>query len=234
MKQLLLVLLLANIIILRGYTQAQVTLTLTPPIVNTSVNPDSFEVKGKSVLKNTASQTKRFVWQRNIINMTNGWQALICDVNQCWTSTVSVSPDTLVLAPNGTSNLDVYIRPNRISGAATIEVKVTEVGNTNNTLTGRYLFSPTTALRDYSKNSSGIRVFPNPTVDYFMLSDNSDVVERIIIYNIIGRQMKSYKVLDNFKYTVNDLPEGIYIVRLLNKGGQTVKTIRLNKSKSKA
>jgi hypothetical protein len=232
MKQLLLVLFLSNIIILRG--QAQVTLTLTPPIVNSSVNPDSFEVKGKSVLKNTATQTKRFVWQRNIINMTNGWQALICDVNQCWTSTVSISPDTIILAPNGTSNLDVYIRPNHISGAATIEVKVTEVGNANNTITGRYLFSPTTNLRDYSKTSTGIRVFPNPTVDYFMLSDNGDVVERIVIYNIIGRQMKSYKALDNFKYTVNDLPEGIYIVRLLNKGGNTVKTIRLNKSKSKA
>ncbi len=234
MKQLLLVLLLSNIIILRGQAQTQVTLTLTPAIVSSSVNPDSFEVKGKSVLRNTSSQTKRFVWQRNILNMTNGWQALICDINQCWTSTVSVSPDTIVLAPNGASNLDVYIRPNRLSGAATIEVKVTEVGNANNTITGRYLFSPTTSLRDYSKSSTGIRVFPNPTVDYFMLSDNSDVVDRIVIYNIIGRQMKSYKALDNFKYTVNDLPEGIYIVRLLNKGGNTIKTIRLNKSKSKA
>ncbi len=232
MKQLLLILALANIAILRG--GAQTNLTLTPAIVSSSVNPDSFEVRGKSVLRNTSNQTKRFVWQRNILNMTNGWQSLICDVNQCWTSFVSVSPDTIVLAPNGTSNLDVYIRPNGISGAATIEVKVTEVGNTSNTITGRYLFSPTTSLRDYSKGSTGIRVFPNPTVDYFMLSDNNDVIEKIVVYNIIGRQVKTYRALDNFKYTVNDLPEGIYIVRLLNKGGNTVKTIRLNKSKSKA
>jgi Secretion system C-terminal sorting domain len=233
MKHLLLVFILTNAFILRGYAQ-QVTLTLTPGIVSSSVNPDSFEVKGKSVLKNTASQTKRFVWQRNIINMTNGWQSLVCDVNQCWTSSVSVSPDTLILAPNGTSNLDVYIRPNHISGAATIELKVTEVGNSANTLTGRYLFSPTTSVRDYSKTSMGIRVFPNPTTDYFMVSDNSDIVEKVVIYNIIGRQMKSYKALDNFKYTVQDLPEGIYIIRLLNGSGNTIKTIRLNKSKSKA
>lgn len=232
MKHLLLVLILSNIVILRG--AAQVTLTLTPAIVNTSVNSDSFEIKGKSVLKNTANQTKRFVWQRNILSMTNGWQSLVCDANQCWTSTVNVSPDTLVLAANGTSNLDVYIRPNRILGAATIELKVSEVGNATNTLTGRYLFSPITPVREYSKTSVGIRVYPNPTTDYFMLADNTDVVDKVVIYNIIGRQMKSYKAIDNFKYTVNDLPEGIYIIRLLNNNGNTVKTIRLNKSKTKA
>lgn len=232
MKHLLLVLLLTNIIILRG--NAQTTLTLTPPIVNTSVNSDSFEVKGKAVLKNTASQTKRFVWQRNILSMTNGWQALVCDINQCWTSAVNVSPDTIVLAPNGTSNLDVYIRPNHTSGAATIELKVTEVGNATNTLTGRYLFSPTTGLRDYSKGSTGIRIYPNPTTDYFMVLDHNDLIDKVVIYNIIGRQMKSYKAIDNFKYMIYDLPEGIYIIRLLNGQGNTVKTIRLNKSKAKA
>jgi hypothetical protein len=203
-------------------------------IVTTSVNADSFEVKGKAILRNTASQTKRLVWQRNIVNMTNGWQALVCDINQCWTSAVSISPDTIVLAPNGTSNLDVYIRPNHISGAATIELKVTEVGNTTNTLTGRYLFSPTTGLRDYSKGSTGISIYPNPTTDYFMLSDHNDLIDKVVIYNIIGRQVKSYKAVDNFKYMIYDLPEGIYIIRLLNGQGNTVKTIRLNKSKAKA
>jgi hypothetical protein len=67
-----------------------------------------------------------------------------------------------------------------------------------------------------------------------MVSDNNDIIEKVVVYNIIGRQVKSYKAIDNFKYTINDLPEGIYIIRLLNAQGGTVKTIRLNKSKSKA
>lgn len=229
MKHLLLIFVWANLFILRG--AAQVTLTVSSPIVNTSVNSDSFEVKGKSVLKNTAKRTKRFVRQRNILNSTNGWQSYICDSNHY----PNMSTDTIVLAPRGTSNLDVCVRPNHISGAATIEVKVTEVGNSTNTVTVRYLFSPASVPRDYSKtNTGGITVYPNPTTDYFMVSDNNDIVEKVVVYNIIGRQVKAYKALENFKYTVNDLPEGIYIIRLLNGQGNTVKTIRLNKSKAKA
>lgn len=232
MKHLLLILALINLFILRG--AAQVTLTVSSPIVNASVNSDSFEVKGKSVLKNTTNRTKRFVWQRNVLNITNGWQPYVCDINHCWTNNPNTSPDTIVLGPRGTSNLDVCVRPNRIAGAATIEVKVTEVGNSANTLTVRYLFSPLVVPRDYSKTNTGISVYPNPITDYFMVSDNNDIVEKVVVYNIIGRQVKSYKAIDNFKYTMNDLPEGIYIIRLLNAQGGTVKTIRLNKSKSKA
>ncbi len=232
MKHLLLVILFANTFILRG--QSQVTLTITPGIVNSSVHPDSFEIKGKATLKNTSSQTKRIVWQRNIISLPNGWQSLVCDINQCWTSGVNASPDTIVLSANGTSNLDAYIRPNQISGSATIELKATEVGNTANTVTGRYLFTTTTSSREVSKSSSSLKIYPNPTTDYFMLSDDSDVIERVVIYNIIGRQVRNYNVVDNFKYSVNDLPEGLYIIRLLNSSGNTVKTIRLNKSKVKA
>ena len=232
MKHLLLILVIANIFILRG--QSQATLTITPGIVNSTVHPDSFEIRGKATLKNTSSQIKRVVWQRNIVSMTNGWQSLVCDINQCWTSGVSASPDTIVLAANGTSNLDAYIRPNQISGSATIELKATEVGNSTNSVTGRYLFTTTTNTREVSKSSNSFKIYPNPTTDYFMLNDDGDVVSRVVIYNIIGRQVRSYNVVDNYKYSVNDLPEGIYIVRLLNNSGNTVKTIRLNKSKIKA
>lgn len=236
MKHFLLVFSIIALHLLRGY--GQVTVTITPGIVNSAVNPDSFEIKGKATLKNTSGQTKRFVWQRNIISLPSAWQALVCDVNQCWTSGVSVSPDTIVLAANGTSNLDVYIRPNHVSGAATIELKVTEVGNTANTVTGRYLFATSTSTREtpksYSNSNIPVKIYPNPTTDYFMLTDNNDVVDRVVIYNIIGRQVRAYKAVDNFKYSVNDLPEGIYIIRLLNNSGNTVKTIRLNKSKIKA
>ena len=232
MKHFLLFILFANAFLLRG--QTQVTLTIMPGIVNSSVHPDSFETRGKATLRNTSSQTKRVVWQRNIISLPNGWQSLVCDINQCWTSGVSASPDTIVLAANGTSNLDAYIRPNQISGSATIELKATEVGNAANTVTGRYLFTTTTNTREVSKNSNLLKIYPNPTTDYFMLNDDGDVISRIVIYNIIGRQVRSFNAVDNFKYSVNDLPEGIYIVRLLNNGGNTVRTIRLSKSKVKA
>jgi hypothetical protein len=236
MKRLLLIYALFFTQLLRGDAQ-NITITLTPQIVNAPVSLDSFEVKAKATFKNTSNSTKKFVWKRTIVAMTSGWQSLVCDSKGCWASGVSEAPEQIELAPNATSNLDVYVRPNRVSGAATIEVKVYEVGNETNAVTGRYLLATTTATKDVnSRTNTGVKVYPNPATDYFSIQDDYDVVERVIVYNMIGRVMKNYltNTNPNNKYTLNDLPEGLYIIRLLNARGGTVKTIRLNKAKAKA
>jgi hypothetical protein len=219
--------------ILRG--DAQVTITINPQTQPTVlVNPDSALVIAKATIKNTATTAKKFKWKRNVLNIASGWKSQICDNRACWSATLDTSIETIDLVPNGTSNLDVYITPNGKSGAATIEVKVTEVGNETNTVTGRYLFSSSaTKSKDINKNVSNLRIYPNPTTEYFQLSDD-DIIDKVVIYNIIGRQMRAYKVSDNAKYYVNDLPDGLYIIRLQAANGSTVKTIRLSKSRLKA
>ena len=233
MKKTILVLLLISAQILRGLSQ-NVTITLTPQIVNANVSIDSFEVRAKAIFKNTSATTKKFVWKRTIVAMTSGWQSLVCDAQGCWNSNVNDAPEQITVAANGTSNIDAYIRPNRIAGSATIEIKVYEFGNETNAITGRYLFSTATSTKD-GKNSTGVKVYPNPATDYFSIQDDYDVIDRVVVYNIIGRAVRNY-VTDNSnnKFTLNDLPEGLYIIRLLNSRGATVKTIRLNKAKAKA
>ena len=235
MKKFILISFLFFLQILRGTTQ-NITITLMPQIVNAGVNIDSFEVKAKAIFKNTSASTKKFVWRRTIIAMTSGWQSLVRDAKGCWASTVNDAPEQIELAPNATSNIDAYIRPNHISGAATIEIKVYEVGNETNAITGRYLFSTTTSTKDAGKTGVSIKIFPNPATDYFSIQDDNEVVERVVVYNMIGRAVKNYLTSTNTNnhYTLNDLPEGLYIIRLLNSRGATVKTVRLNKAKAKA
>ena len=236
MKKYVLCYLLFSVFILRGVSQ-NITITLTPQIVNAGVSLDSFEVKAKATMKNTSTTTKKFVWRRTIIAMTNGWQSLVCDSQGCWAAVVNDAPEQITLAAGATSNMDVYIRPNRIAGSATIEIKVFEFGNEANAVTGRYLFSSTTATRDVAKNNASVKIYPNPATDYFSIQDDYDVVDKVIVYNMIGRAVKNYTVTNNNsgnKYTLNDLPEGLYIIRLLNSRGATIKTVRLNKAKAKA
>lgn len=236
MKKIVLCCLLFSALILRGVSQ-NITVTLTPQIVNAGVPLDSFEVRAKATMKNTSTTTKKFVWRRTIIAMTSGWQSLVCDSQGCWASGVNDAPEQITLAAGATSNMDVYIRPNRIAGSATIEVKVFEFGNEANAVTGRYLFSSTTSTKDAAKSNASVKIYPNPATDYFSIQDDYDVVDKVIVYNMIGRVVKNYTVSNNnngAKYTLNDLPEGLYIIRLLNNKGATVKTLRLNKAKAKA
>ena len=218
--------------ILRGYAQS--TITITPQVQPTaSVVPDSFETKAKAIIKNTSNVTKKFTWTRNVLNISAGWVTVVCDNKSCWTPEIGAAPEQIELAPNGTSNMDVYVRPNKKSGAATIEIKVFEVGNETNTVTGRYLFSTTTRAKETNASNPNIRIYPNPTIDYFQITEDEGI-DKVVIYNIIGRQMRTYKVTENGKYNVNDLPEGLYIIRLLAANGSTVKTIRLSRSRLKA
>jgi Secretion system C-terminal sorting domain len=217
--------------ILSGY--AQVTITITPQVQTVGVNPDSTEIRAKATFKNTSTVTKKFTWSRNVMNITTGWITQVCDSKGCWIPSVGTAPEQIELAPNATSNLDVYIRPEKKQGAATIEVKVFEVGNETNTVTGRYLFSTTTRAKETNVSNANIRIYPNPTIDYFQITED-DGIDKVVIYNIIGRQMRTYKVTDNGKYNVNDLPEGLYIIRLLASNGSTVKTIRLSRTRLKA
>jgi Secretion system C-terminal sorting domain len=234
MKKSILVLLLISAQILRGLSQ-NITITLTPQIVNANVSIDSFEVKAKATFKNTSATTKKFVWKRTVVALTSGWQSLVCDAQGCWNANVNDAPEQITVPANSTSNIDAYIRPNRTAGSATIEIKVYEFGNEANAITGRYLFSTSTSTKDGGKGNTGVKVFPNPATDYFSIQDDYDIVDRVVVYNMIGRAVKSYATDNsNNKFTVNDLPEGLYIIRLLNARGATVKTIRLNKAKAKA
>jgi hypothetical protein len=231
MQRILLSFCFISLFLLRGGAQ---TLSLIPQTSNVSVNIDSFEVRAKVTLKNTSNQTKRFAWQRNILSMTSTWQSMVCDMKGgC--SFNNASSEKIELAPNATANFEIVVRANRQLGAATIEFRALEIGNESNVATSRFLFSTATGLRDYSKvNTGGVRIYPNPALDFFMLMDENSVVDRVVVYNIIGRQVKNIKAVENIKYAINDLPEGIYIIRLLNTNGVTIKTVRLNKAKAKA
>lgn len=73
-----------------------------------------------------------------------------------------------------------------------------------------------------------ISVYPNPATDYFMLK-NAENATKLLIYNIVGRQVKSFQTNGgNEKYIVNDLPKGMYVIRLLNDNNDLVETLRLN------
>ncbi len=218
--------------ILRG--GAQTNFSLSSYDVKAFVHPDSFEVKGRMTLVNTSNQSKKFVWQRQVTTLTSGWYCMVCEKNQCWAAATPSPLDYIDLAAGATANLDIYVRPDKKAGTAAVDIRVYEVGNEANAVSGKYFFSSNMKAKDSKlPNDVDINIFPNPAIDFFMLPDNSGV-DKIVIYNIIGRQMRSIKTYEGAKYNINDLPEGFYIVRLLNVNGSTIKTIRLNKTRVKA
>ena len=73
-----------------------------------------------------------------------------------------------------------------------------------------------------------IKVAPNPAIDYFTVTSNVSY-NKIILYNLIGKAVKSYYPEVDSNYNLSDLPGGIYILRFLDNNNQVIKTIKKKK-----
>ena len=96
-------------------------------------------------------------------------------------------------------------------------------GNVNNKQLS-YLNTSSTAFQ-----SPKIKVYPNPATHYIKLSKLQGV-RKIKILSLIGSPIKLYDVIAlEEKYNVADLPNGLYLVQLLDNNNKVVTTQRLNK-----
>jgi len=73
-----------------------------------------------------------------------------------------------------------------------------------------------------------VRVFPNPADSFLELNDN-DRVHEIAVFNLAGRQVRSYFYTKGERYFIGDLPRGMYLVQLLDHRKKVITTQRINK-----
>lgn len=75
-----------------------------------------------------------------------------------------------------------------------------------------------------------LQIFPNPFDSHISLGENAvGLVGKILIFNLVGRQMKSFDFVDGEKYYVGDLPKGMYLIQLLGEKGKILRTKRISK-----
>ncbi len=203
---------------------AQVSLVLEPPVTSATVLPTDLDIAAKATLKNSGEDSITVLWKRKILSLSAGWQTAVCDRNQCYTA--SLDSMELKLAAGESSNMDIHIYPNGVAGEAKIELTITDIANDSNKVVGTYLFNQTAPVKELL--AEDIKLYPNPTTDYFKI-ESRELVVKLEIYNLIGNRMKTTYVYKNKRYEVGDLPNGMYWVRLLDTNNKIVKTLRLNK-----
>ena len=84
-------------------------------------------------------------------------------------------------------------------------------------------------LRAQSAPRPELSVFPNPTIENIAVQDNADAVGQIIIFNLLGKKIKVFEAAKGENYYVGDLAKGIYLVQLVGRNKQTIKTQKIEK-----
>jgi hypothetical protein len=73
-----------------------------------------------------------------------------------------------------------------------------------------------------------ISIYPNPATEYITVS-NEDAVKSIVLFNMVGRKMRTFTIEKGERYEIGDLPNGLYVVQLFSKSNKVLTTQRLTK-----
>ncbi len=207
-------------------------------LVYPNPNRIEFELEGKENIaygkvKNTSDHTLELLWKRNDVELPQGWVALVCDGNTCYSSSVKACPEDNpnVVAPKREFNLDVHVIDSGDVKDAHIVMKVYEKDDTSSQVNADYLFNKILSNKDV-KNIYA-KVYPNPAVDRFTVDFNTGLT-RIELYNILGRKISSFTAVQNRSYDISEYPDGLYMLKLIGPNNQVLRTIRLQKRSVKA
>lgn len=201
------------------------------------INPGTVEIFTQTSIVNNTSDTLFLKWERTIINKPECWETSV------WSIDIQALPITdtkeFLLMPNSASDeLNVHAHIDGLgagspsSGEAEIVLKVSNLNNSTDTLSVHYNFSVTggadCTTSTFDIESETLNIFPNPATDYFQLTEGQDA-HYIVVYNLLGQQIKQFDFSQTQNYSINNLPDGIYILKVVDRQRRIINTTKLQK-----
>lgn len=190
------------------------------------------EVAPTVSIRNLSNQPLELRWEIKKTNLSEGWQAVVCD-HQCYTSLVQSK--TFTMQPNEVlHDFKVSFRPNGKEGIGHLELVLyaadeKQGGQQSITFSGAAQGNPT-GVSGLSRETGAPKIYPNPVTEFMYLKDDYDAVKTVEVYNVVGRQLQRFSVsYAGQKYDISRLPRGIYMVRMLDESGNIIRTQRVSK-----
>jgi Secretion system C-terminal sorting domain len=204
-------------------------ITIDPISITTTPTADITDAEAHLDIVNTATTTKTYKWERTVLQISPNCKTQVCDPNLCYLS--SVSSKEFELTAGETAKIIVhFLNPTGAVACAKVEIKLTEVGNATNTVTGTYIFNDCSVVletKDFVKNN--IKFYPNPVVESFQLENATDIAQ-LHVTAMDGRTVKSFhQITGESTFSVAELTQGTYYLVMEDKNGKTIKVLNFEK-----
>lgn len=220
-----------------GSLSAQNLVFSNTDTIRMSAGVDNLDIVSHTTATNNTRNTMNLVWKLTNLAQPTGWETAVCDDNTCYPPFVLTNvvdggnPNApVVLSPNQEGIVDLHLYADGIAGVGYAQICFNTVEEPDVVLgCMTYEFSVGMSSSTDDENAPAIsQIFPNPTTEYFGLTNASSIKE-VQVYNMLGRQQRSYEVALGKKYYVGDMPAGMYLVAFIDEKGIVAKTTRLVK-----
>lgn len=196
-------------------------LSIAPnPVYKDGVQPEDFEGVGYALVTNGFDYPLQLEWELTVIEMSEGWQAAVCDINNCYTPAVTVMGFQLAAGQEGT--MDVHVYPNGLEGSAIIQVEVYQANDLTNITSATYFFNHSVGVAE--KFSEAINVYPNPTQDFVTIDNYENRVAAVELYNVSGKLVLRSDLNGSDRISLQELTSGNYILKLVDENANIVST----------
>jgi Secretion system C-terminal sorting domain len=211
----------------QSFTVAHDTVRISDPSGLTLVPDDITPTSGSVSLR----------WQVVACNFPADWNNWgVCDNNLCYSSS-NLWPSmaykfSSAYTGTGDFHLQINLDAATTLGCYYVKVRINNTGITTDTATEVYVVCKThPTATPVITSVNDVTLYPNPATDEVnVVFDANADVKNIAIYNIIGKMMSVYKVNGNSaNMSLENMPGGIYFVRLVNSAGNIVATKKFTK-----
>lgn len=194
-------------------------------------------------ITNNLNRPLTIVWHVDTTNFPSDWldsAALgICDNSVCrangggvlWNGTSGTSYTSAPYAADTTGPFDYSPDLSAATTVGTFYLKVKLQDASYSKITTFVITKPPLGVPNVKNASNDIILYPNPANNELnvVYSANADV-KNIAVYNIIGKVLTVYKVAgSSANLNIENIPSGIYFVRLYNSQGNVVVTRKFTK-----
>jgi len=189
---------------------------------------------------NNGSSDIELQWEIEQLSGPTEWKTLLSydpasGGHSEWGQLSNFATFPLTIEGEGNSHFNMRVRPNLVAGCGVYRVKITPYSDTTNILTTGIFNLKINVDADCNElvatknvNRSTAKIFPNPTTDYFSITENPDV-KSIQIFDILGKEMAVSSFQNGDAINISNFPNGLYLVRMLDDDGDVLKTTRLTK-----
>lgn len=225
MKNLLFSFLLYGCLVNPLWAQTPSAFELLPNPSDTVVTLDVLDAPAYARIRNLTHDSIFVKWERHIIQLSPGVLSAICDPDRCWY--VSTNAHTFGLAPDSSGQLTVhFVQQVEQAGSGIVYLKLRNQQNAADSLTAIYTYSTLTGTGELPE--AKVKLFPNPTADFFTL-ENAEGVVSMRLFTLDGRELARFKHQGNSAYSIENQASGIYVLAFEDKNGRLFQAVELHK-----
>ena len=190
-----------------------------------------YDLQNDIALTNSGTLNEEFIWDVETVFAPEEWNFYVCDFNKCYgpgTASIGVEASNLILTQE-TRDILFHLQPASTQGEGKYILNLRLKDSPEDIAVSITLHFNGTLVDTKDEQINKLSIYPNPVSDYFQLENPENIASQVVLYDLLGKQVKSFDTRMTSDFYIGDISEGRYFARIFDANGQALKVLKIVK-----